>query len=195
MRSQLHERIEHSLQVEGRAADNFQHVGGGGLLLKRFAQIARARLHLIEQAHVLDCDHRLVGESRNQLNLLFGKRSHRLASDDDHANRNTLSQQRNTKYGTKTAKLHVGQTVFRIGQDVGNMNDLASTAVRAGERSSIGGNWMFLKNSSNSRRVHYDWRQDEDIAVAPKGKRVGLAQTGAIRPAVLNTIADRRWSG
>ncbi len=28
-------RIEHRLQVEGRAADHLEHVGGGGLLLQR----------------------------------------------------------------------------------------------------------------------------------------------------------------
>ena len=30
-------RIEHPLQIERRAADHLEHVGGGGLLLKRFA--------------------------------------------------------------------------------------------------------------------------------------------------------------
>ena len=32
---QLGQRIEHGLQIEGRAADHFEHVGGGGLLLQR----------------------------------------------------------------------------------------------------------------------------------------------------------------
>ena len=39
-----------------------QHLGGRGLLLERLGQLARARLHLVEQPHVLDRDHRLVGE-------------------------------------------------------------------------------------------------------------------------------------
>ena len=29
------QRVEHRLQVEGRAADDLEHVGGGGLLLQR----------------------------------------------------------------------------------------------------------------------------------------------------------------
>ena len=29
------QRIEHRLQIEGRAADDLEHVGGGGLLLQR----------------------------------------------------------------------------------------------------------------------------------------------------------------
>src|SRR5436190_23145009 len=32
----LDERIKHSLQIEARAADDLEHVGGGGLLLQRF---------------------------------------------------------------------------------------------------------------------------------------------------------------
>ena len=43
------QRIEHGLQIEGRAADDLEHVGGGGLLLQRFAQ-------LVEQPGVLDGD-------------------------------------------------------------------------------------------------------------------------------------------
>ena len=36
---QFGQRIQHGLQIEGRAADDLEHVGGGGLLLKRFAQL------------------------------------------------------------------------------------------------------------------------------------------------------------
>ena len=62
------------LQVEGRAADHLEHVGGGGLLLQRFAQ-------LVEQAGVLDGDDGLVGEVLQQRNLLVGERPHFLAVD------------------------------------------------------------------------------------------------------------------
>src|SRR5262249_60459903 len=41
----LDECIEHALQIEGRAADNFEHVGGRGLRLQRLSQ-------LVEQARV-----------------------------------------------------------------------------------------------------------------------------------------------
>ena len=34
-RCRFDKRIEHGLQVEGRAADHLEHVGGGGLLLQR----------------------------------------------------------------------------------------------------------------------------------------------------------------
>jgi hypothetical protein len=40
-------------------------IGGGGLLLQRFGEIARARLHLVEQTHVLDRDYCLAGEGHD----------------------------------------------------------------------------------------------------------------------------------
>ena len=72
----LNQRIEHRLQIEGRAADDFEHVGGGGLLLQRFAQ-------LVEQPRVLDGDDGLAGEILDQLDLLVAERAHFLAVDDD----------------------------------------------------------------------------------------------------------------
>ena len=35
----LNQLVEHRLQIEGRAADDLEHVGGGRLLLERFAQL------------------------------------------------------------------------------------------------------------------------------------------------------------
>jgi hypothetical protein len=40
-----------------------------GLLLQRFGKSARARLHFVEQPHVLDGDHRLVGEGGYEFDL------------------------------------------------------------------------------------------------------------------------------
>ena len=49
-------------------------------------QLARARLHLVEQPHVLDRDHGLVGEGLHQLDLLVGERPHLGATHRKHAN-------------------------------------------------------------------------------------------------------------
>src|SRR5262245_6979665 len=49
------QRVEHGLQVERRAANDLEHVGGGGLLLQRLAQ-------LVEQPRVLDGDDGLTCE-------------------------------------------------------------------------------------------------------------------------------------
>ena len=61
-RRRLDERIEHRLQVEGRAADDLQHLGRRRLLLQRLGELGGARLHFLEQARILDRDDGLVGE-------------------------------------------------------------------------------------------------------------------------------------
>ena len=66
-RRRFDQRIEHRLQIEGRAADDLEHVGGGGLLLQRFAQ-------LVEQPRVLDGDDGLGSEVLYQSYLFIGER-------------------------------------------------------------------------------------------------------------------------
>ena len=66
--------VEHRLDVGRRAADDPQDLAGRRLLLERLGEIAVARLELLEQAHVLDGDHRLVGEGLQERDLLVGER-------------------------------------------------------------------------------------------------------------------------
>ena len=61
--------VEHRLQVERRPADHLQHFAGGRLLLDGFGEVAVPRVEFGEHAHVLDRDHRLVGERLQQLDL------------------------------------------------------------------------------------------------------------------------------
>jgi hypothetical protein len=92
--------------------------------LQRFGEIARACLHLIEQPHVLDRYHRLVGKGGHQLDFLGAERPHGGAGQDEHADRRSFAQQRNPQRGTETAKpLALEEAVFRIGQDVGNVRN------------------------------------------------------------------------
>ena len=62
------QRVEHCLQSNGRAADDLEHLGGGGLLLQRYLA------QLVEQPRVLDGDDGLSGEVRDQRDLLVGER-------------------------------------------------------------------------------------------------------------------------
>src|SRR5262249_55318655 len=89
-RRRLDQRVEHGLQVESRAADHLQHVGGGGLLLKRLAQIVRALPQLGEQPEFLDCGHGLIREISDQLDLLLTKWSNFLSVDCDRADKSIL---------------------------------------------------------------------------------------------------------
>src|SRR5262249_7959832 len=77
--SRLGKRIEHALQVECRAANDLEHVGGGRLLLQRFAQ-------LVEQASILDGYDGLGGEILDQIYLLIVEGADLLAIDSDRTN-------------------------------------------------------------------------------------------------------------
>ena len=77
--------FEDGLEVECRAADDLQHLGGRGLLLQRLGHLAIAGLQLLEQPHVLDGDDGLVGEGLEQLDLPVGERTDLAPRDDDRA--------------------------------------------------------------------------------------------------------------
>src|SRR5262249_46502096 len=61
--------IENRFKLAGRCAYDAQYLRSCRLLLQRFRQFARALLLRLEQPHILDGDHRLVGEGSEQLDL------------------------------------------------------------------------------------------------------------------------------
>ena len=67
----LGQRIEHRLQVEGRAADHLEHVGCSRLLLQRLAQVVGALAQLVEQPRVFDRDDGLSGKILNKIDVLL----------------------------------------------------------------------------------------------------------------------------
>ncbi len=68
-----------------------------------FGELGGARLHLVEQPHVLDRDHRLVGKGGDQLDLPVGERPNLVTRQDDHADRAAFAQQRNAENGPVVA--------------------------------------------------------------------------------------------
>src|SRR5262249_4456688 len=159
--SRFNERLQHRLEIESRAADHLEHIGGGGLLVQRPAQLARARLHLVEQPHVLDRDHRLIGERGHQLDLLVGKWAHRASHQHDHANRLAFTQQRNTEHRTVVADLRwLYKLVFRIGENVGYLNDSAFKRGSAGDSSSTQLDWIVphILHKSLSENIRRDYK-------------------------------------
>src|SRR5580765_1329159 len=58
--------IQHRLHVSRRAGDDAQNLTRRSLLLQRF-------LEFVEQSHVLDCNHGLVGEGFQKLDLCRGE--------------------------------------------------------------------------------------------------------------------------
>ena len=83
------------MDIRGRARDHAKNLAGRSLLLQRLAQLARARLHLVEQPHVLDRDHRLVGEGLHQPDLRSGERLDLASPTANDSDRLSLSNDRN----------------------------------------------------------------------------------------------------
>src|SRR5262245_1709211 len=82
--------VENGANLAGRGADHAQDLGRRGLLVEGLTQLARARLYLLEQARILDGDHRLVGEDLQETDLLFGEWPHFIAANQDVADGNAL---------------------------------------------------------------------------------------------------------
>src|SRR5262245_20585977 len=64
----LDQRVEHGFEIERRAADDLEHIGGGGLLLEGLAEF-------VEQPGVLDRDDGLIREGLDHRELLGGEGS------------------------------------------------------------------------------------------------------------------------
>src|SRR6516225_8730199 len=94
----LDQRVEHRLQVEGRAANDLEHVGGGGLLLEGFAQ-------LVEQARVLDGDDRLACEVPNEIYLLLAERADLTAVHHERADEIALLDDRDVEGRTNPGEV------------------------------------------------------------------------------------------
>ena len=77
----LDDGVEHRLHVCGRTADDAEHLGRCSLVLQGFAQFCVAFLDLLEQPHVLDGDHCLIGEGFEKGNLFVGKGPHLVAAE------------------------------------------------------------------------------------------------------------------
>ena len=127
-RGALDDGVEDRLHVRGRAADDAEHLGRCRLMLQGLAQFCVALLEFLEQPHVLDGDHGLVGEGFKQLDLLFGKGSNFGAANHDRPNGNTFTQQRRGKNTSETpaacCAVVLPGTRSHLCQDIVNVNRL-----------------------------------------------------------------------
>ena len=78
--------VEHRLHIRGRTGDNLQNVGRRCLPLQRL-------LCLVEEPHILDGDHRLVGEGLEQLDVMIGECSGLRPRDTNDADGSSLTHQ------------------------------------------------------------------------------------------------------
>mmetsp|Transcript_70472 Transcript_70472/g.166163 ORF Transcript_70472/g.166163 Transcript_70472/m.166163 type:complete len:439 (-) Transcript_70472:517-1833(-) len=87
-------RVQHRLNIVRRLGDDLEDLGGGGLALQRV-------LGLVEQPHVLDADHRLVGEGLRQRDVLGIEGLGMISLEDQHAEPDAVrsAQQRQHQRG------------------------------------------------------------------------------------------------
>jgi hypothetical protein len=110
----LDQNLEHRIQVERRAADRLQHLARRRLPLERF-------LRLVEEAHVLDRDRCLVGESLKQPDLVVRKGADFVPVDSDHPENLSRSDHRYGQYSPDRIDFMCGPIGFRVGSDVVNV--------------------------------------------------------------------------
>ena len=97
--------FEHRLSVGRRLADGSKDLARRRLLLEGLGQLGVPRLQLLEQAHVLDGDHRLVGKRLEQGHLGVREGAELGAQDSQGAEWLPLAQQRDLRDATDGVEL------------------------------------------------------------------------------------------
>ena len=103
-----------------------EDLAGGRLLFERLGQVTVACLQLLEQPDVLDGDDRLVGERRDQRDLLVRERRDFLAIHRDGADGLPLTQHGDGEHGSDAQGLRGGAVrVVGLIEDVRDVDRLA----------------------------------------------------------------------
>src|SRR5262245_20832785 len=142
-------------------------------------KLAGACLHVVKQPHLLDRDHRLVGEGLQALDLSVREQPGLSAGDRNRAYGNAVAQYRDTYDTAKAAdSRHSTEREVRVCVDIRDLNDASLE-----HRASRGGSptWRRRKRAS----VHLEQvggeavvrHEVEELAVEPVDKaELGLAE-------------------
>src|SRR6266545_942393 len=98
----LDDSFEDRLHIRGRAADDAEHLGGCSLMLQGLTQFRVAFLDLLEQPHILDRDHCLVGKSCDQLDLALSKWRYSITPDRNCPDWTPLAKHGNSQKGARS---------------------------------------------------------------------------------------------
>ena len=176
----LGDGVEHGLHIGGRAGDDVEHPADRGLIVERLLHLASTRLHLVEQPHILDRDHRLVSECGHQLDLLVGERPRHRTDQDDYPNRRFLAHQRDPEPGANGCDLLSRQEgIFGVGQNVGNVDRAPLVQSAPCERPAATRDGRAAHEVDECLREPVVGSESEGRAFRPDNARhVGLAQSG-----------------
>ena len=104
LRGPGHDRAQHGPEIQG-GTDRLTDLAERPKLAHRASEILGPGFEFLEQPHVLDGDHRLVGERGHQLDLLGGERLHPGSCQRHHADDTSLPKQGNSQHGAVAADL------------------------------------------------------------------------------------------
>ena len=127
-----------------------------------------ARFEFREQTHVLDRDHRLIGEGLQQGDLLFGKRSGFGATDGDGTHRAPVAHQRHGQDASETCGACVGheswssRRILTVLEDVRDRDDAARENRPSGSRVAAGRSREELVHAIDICRIHVHERHQMD---------------------------------
>ena len=117
------EGVEHRLQIEGRAADDLEHVAGRGLVFEQFLEVAGALLQLAIGLGAGDGDDSLLGEGLQQCDLAVGEAADLRTRQLHRADRRSVAQQRQ-RYLRLVTEIAHGGAHSGCGRHVAHMNGL-----------------------------------------------------------------------
>ena len=113
------------LAERGQLLGLHQAILRGAEIFEGQRELPGALLHLLEQANVLDRDRCLVGKRGHKFDLLLGKRPDFDPGQGEDADRRPFPQHRDAQNCTKVPpSLGLIERVFRIGQDIGNVDHM-----------------------------------------------------------------------
>src|SRR5262245_39015379 len=96
--------FKHRREIARRRADDLEHVGSGGLVLQRLAQIVRSLTQFFEKARILNGDDSLIRKCLDERDLLVAEYLRLKVSDANSADDPVVSHHRSEDGGTE-AKL------------------------------------------------------------------------------------------
>ena len=134
----LQHTLEHRLEIAGGPTDHAKYFGRCRLLLQRFGKFAGPCLHFVEQPNILDSDHCLVGEGRDQLDLFCAVRFRFLLRNEDYTDDLSVAQQWGAQCGAIASDLlRRAPLVFPVGQYIRDVHDAALGCAPADDAAAI----------------------------------------------------------
>ncbi len=190
------DRVENRLHVGRRARDDAQDLARRRLLFQGLGEVRVARFQLLEQAHVLDGDHRLVGERLEQGDLLVGESPGFRPADGDGADRAALAHEGNGEDAAEAPGECGGPLrILVILQHVRDRDHAASQDCPAGPSAPARWHREGLAYGVGPFRIHIRRsHQVDQLAVERRDqRRAGTAQLQRRRPDRLEHGLRIRW--